>query len=189
MKKPKSLTIADLAGAEVTAGVVAALLGLSERRSRQLAERGILRRTERGAFVLTDAVGGYAAFLKHGAEAATAGPSGEDYAAARARRESAQASLAELELAKARGEVALVAEFEQAWDRAFAEIRTAVYDNLPRRAARRLVGLTSEREIVDVLRDEARHALEGAATAPVADDDDGANDPLAALAGELAGED
>lgn len=168
--KPKTLTVADLRGAEATAGAVAGLLGLSERRIRQLAERGVLDRTPRGHYVLADAIAAYAGFLRQGADAAGGTPAGEDYATARARHESAKATMAEIELAKARGEVVPIEDVERAWSRAFAELRTNIL-NVPGRAFRQLVGETNEQRFKGALRAELSAALEATAQADMVDDE------------------
>lgn len=78
---------------------------------------------------------------------------------------------AELELAKARGEVAPVREFERAQARVMAAIRANVM-NVPQRAVLQLLGETNETAFKQKLRAELILALEQGAAADVAMDDD-----------------
>lgn len=87
------------------------------------------------------------------------------------RKLEAQTVSAELELARARDEVALVAEFEKATSRLMAIIRTNML-NIPSRAALRLLGETNETAFKRVLREEITLALETSADADLVMDDD-----------------
>ncbi|HDR9259616.1 TPA: terminase small subunit [Burkholderia vietnamiensis] len=87
------------------------------------------------------------------------------------RRAKADTLRAELELAKARDEVAPVAEFEKATARLLATIRTNML-NIPARAALRLLGETNETAFKRILRDEITLALETSADADLALDDE-----------------
>ncbi len=66
----------------------------------------------------------------------------EDYEAAKARKMAADAELAELELARRRGELCAVADFEAALETAFSRVRTRLL-NLPAKSSPHLVGLRS----------------------------------------------
>jgi phage terminase Nu1 subunit (DNA packaging protein) len=99
-----------------------------------------------------------------------------DLAEIELRRERAKMLLAELELANARGEVALVREFELATSRAMAEIQTRVMQ-VPQRVVMQLLGETDETRFKETLSAELRTALESAADADLnLDDDDGEGD-------------
>lgn len=71
---------------------------------------------------------------------------------------------AELDLAKKRGEVAAIRDFERAQAKAFAEIRTNVM-NVPQRVVLQLIGCTDETEFKTKLRAELTLALQAAAEA------------------------
>jgi phage terminase Nu1 subunit (DNA packaging protein) len=91
------------------------------------------------------------------------------------RKAQADTLRAELELAKARDEVAPVAEFEKATSRMLATIRTNAL-NIPARAALRLLGETNETTFKRILREEITLALETSAESDVAledEDEDG----------------
>ena len=68
----------------------------------------------------------------------------------RRRKLAAETELAELELAKARGDVVGVAQIERNLSSLFAEIRTNVR-NIPDRVVSSLIGMTSEREFKEIL--------------------------------------
>lgn len=71
---------------------------------------------------------------------------------------------AELELAKARSEVAPIRDFERAQSAVFAEIRSNVM-NVPQRVVIQLLGETNEQQFKAVLRTELTLALKAAADA------------------------
>lgn len=86
---------------------IAKLLKISERRVQQLTQEGVIPKSDRGRYELAASVQGYVSFLQDrlsGNPDATEG--GVDYQGQRTRKIAAEASLAEIELAKARGEVA-----------------------------------------------------------------------------------
>lgn len=89
------------------------------------------------------------------------------------RKLSAEAERAELEVAKAKAEVAPVREFERATSALMAAIRANVM-NVPGRAVLQLLGCTDEQEFKTKLRAELALALETAAETDldVSDDDD-----------------
>lgn len=100
-----------------------------------------------------------------------------DEAELRRRKLQAETSKAELELAKAKNEVATIRDFERAQAAVFAEIRTNVM-NVPQRVVIALLGETDETIFKQKLRAELALALEAAATADLvmADDDDEADE-------------
>lgn len=80
------------------------------------------------------------------------------------RRKRAEMLQAELELAKARSEVAPIHEFEMAQTKAMAAIRTRIM-NVPQRVVMQLLGETNETTFKERLTDELRVALEAASEA------------------------
>lgn len=94
----------------------------------------------------------------------------------RRRKMLAETEKAELELAKAKGEVAPVREFERATASLMAVIRQNIM-NVPARAVLQLLGCTDETEFKSKLRAELVLALETAAEAEInLDEDDLAED-------------
>ncbi|WP_420920877.1 hypothetical protein [Aeromonas veronii] len=87
------------------------------------------------------------------------------------RKLAAEAEKAELELAKAKGEVAPVREFERATSALMAVIRQNVMQ-VPGRAVMQLIGCNDETEFKSKLRAELVLALESAAEEELALDDD-----------------
>jgi phage terminase Nu1 subunit (DNA packaging protein) len=89
------------------------------------------------------------------------------------RKLAAETLKAELELAKAKGEVAPVFEFERAQANVFATLRTNIM-NVPQRVVVQLIGETDETRFKDVLRAELALALEATANADLvlADDEE-----------------
>ncbi|WP_290872047.1 terminase small subunit [Aquabacterium sp.] len=89
------------------------------------------------------------------------------------RTASAKMQKAELELAKARGDVAPIREFERAQAKAFAQVRANVM-NVPQRVVIQLLGETDEAKFKQTLRAELVLALQAAAEAELtlADEDE-----------------
>lgn len=86
-------------------------------------------------------------------------------------RRKAQASteLAELELAKAKGEVAPIDQVMRAVSRAFAEVRAGMR-NLPSRTVSQLIGETDERRFKSVMLAEIDEVLKSLADASLLED-------------------
>lgn len=95
---------------------------------------------------------------------AAAGDAISDIDEARRRKVAAEAALAELELAKGKGEVALISEFERATAKRMAAIRANLM-NVPARAVLQLLGETNETAFKTKLKAEITLALEQAAHA------------------------
>lgn len=152
----------DLLALEVTDAELGALAGVSARRIRQLAEQGTLTRCRPGRFPLGEA---FAALLEE------ASGQGSELNRQRTRKLRADADRAELELAKARGEVAPISEMESVWQQACGVIRANMLQ-VPRRVVTSLIGETDERRFRDVLTDEITLALATAAEADFTPEDD-----------------
>lgn len=104
---------------------------------------------------------------------AAAGNAPTDMEDAKRRKVAAEAEMAELELARAKGEVAPIAEFQRTQEARNAIIRTNVL-NVVQRATLQLLGETDEGIFKKKLRAELVLALETAAKAAIelAEDDD-----------------
>lgn len=138
----------------VTDEDLGALIGVSARQIRHLAQQGTLERAERGRFELGASI---KALIDNAAG------DGSELNKQRVRKLRAEADRVELELAKARGEVALIQEFKAVQTAAYTLIRTNVMQ-VPRRAAITLLGEKSEARFKQVLTEELRLALTAAAT-------------------------
>lgn len=110
-------------------------------------------------------------WLREQARQEGAGATLADESELKRRKLAAEAELAELELAKAKGEVALVREFERAQAAAMAAIRTNLR-LVPARAVLQLLGCTDESLFKEKLGDEIDLALESSANDDIDLDDD-----------------
>ncbi|WP_263258674.1 hypothetical protein [Pseudomonas oryzihabitans] len=147
----------DLKALDVTDAQLARLLDVSARRVRQLAEQGTLERVAPGRFNLAASV---AAMIEQ------AGGNGSEFQRQRTRKMTADATAAELALAKERGEVAPIKEMERAMDVFVGLVRTNML-NIPRRVASTLIGEQSEARLKAVLREEITLVLTEAAAAAI----------------------
>lgn len=137
---------------------------LSDRRVQQLTKDGVIPKAERGRYELAPAVQGYIRFLQDRSVAGGTAEGSIDYHAEKARLTKAQADLAEIEAAKARGELAPVEQVERAWSNFCAETRIKAR-KIPERVVSLLVGLMDEREIKRVILAEIDQVLEEMASA------------------------
>lgn len=130
----------------------------------------VAQRGSRGiewAFDLPDVVRWYG--NRRAAEAASDVP--DDIMEVELRTKRAIMLKAELELAKAKGDVAAVSEFERVQAKAMASIRARVM-NVPQRVVMRLLGERDEAVFKSLLSDELRTALESAAEDELETDED-----------------
>lgn len=127
---------------------IAKLLMLSDRRVQQLTKDGVIPKAERGRYELAPAVQGYIRFLQERSLRSDASPI--DYHVEKARLTKAQADQAEIELAKARSDVASVSQIERNLSGLFAEVKTNLR-NIPDRVVSSLIGMTDEREFKTVM--------------------------------------
>lgn len=153
-----------LADMEVTDADLAALAGCTPRRIRQLAEAGKLARTGRNRFKLADSV---RLLIEEAAE----NNEGSELQKEKLRKLRAEASMAELELAKSRDLVAPIAQMEKAWERACATIRANMLQ-VPQRVVTTIIGETDEARMKAALTAEIKQALNSAAEAEIDLDDE-----------------
>ena len=137
----------ELAEITVTAEDLGTLAGVSARHIRRLG----LPKAGRNSYLLTDAI---PALI----EALTGGDAGAELTMERVRLTKAQANRAELEFAKAKGEVALLAEVERAQGKVMAAIQANIM-RVPSRAVLQLLGERDESTFKAKLRAELTAAL------------------------------
>lgn len=120
-----------------------------------------------------------AAWLKDKAVTDATGQSQADEAELKRRKLAAETTKAELELAKAKGELAPLSQVERVVAKAFAEVRAGMR-NLPQRTVSMLIGETDERRFKTVLMGEIDEVLKSLNAASLleayddeADEDDG----------------
>lgn len=148
------MSFADM---EVTDSDLAELVGITARRIRQLATEGKLKRQGRNKYPLGDSI---RVLLAEQAE----NTDGSELQKERLLKLRAERQLAELELAKHLGEVALISEFQQAQTARAAIIQTNVM-RVATRGVLRLLGETCETRWKSVMREELSNALRSAAEA------------------------
>lgn len=112
-----------------------------------------------------------ARWLRDRARDEGAGTSQADEAELKRRKLAAETALSELELAKARGDVAPLDQVERMVSRAFAEVRAGMR-NIPGRVVATLIGETNERQFKKVLLEEIDQALEALANAQLTGDEE-----------------
>lgn len=141
---------------------IASLLMLSERRVQQLTREGVIPRAERGRYELVPAVQGYVRYLQERGGSSSDSPI--DYHEQKARLTKAQADMAEIELARARGDVVGVAQLEKNLGSLFAEVQTNIR-NIPGRIASSLAGAKDESAIKRMMLAEIDQVLQSLADA------------------------
>lgn len=144
-------------GDTVTEADLAALLAVSTRRVRQLAEQGVLERIERGRYELGASI---RALMENAAG------NGSELQRERIRKLRADATRAELELARERNEVAPIEQMESIWNTALATIRANML-NIPQRVVTQIIGETNEARMKAALTAEIKMALVTAAEAEI----------------------
>ncbi|RMV68204.1 MerR family transcriptional regulator [Pseudomonas coronafaciens] len=147
------MSVLDL---QVTDAELAALVGVTSRRIRQFTEAGKLKKVARNRYRLADAMPVLMEELCDGGDKAS------ELQVERVRKLRAEATMAELDLAKAVGAVALVSEFEQAQNMMIGLIRTNIMQ-VPSRAVLQLLGCVDESTFKEKLRSELILALKTAA--------------------------
>lgn len=161
-------------------GTIAKLLDLSERRVQQLSREGVIPKAERGRYELVPAVRGYIHYLRD--RSLDVGVVSIDVA--RQRKTAAEAELAEIELAKARADVASIEDVAKRWDAILSGVRARMLA-LPTKVAP-MVTHENDQGIVKECIENAIHTALGELSAGLSDDAGGGNEPDAGLSEELA---
>ncbi|AVO37382.1 terminase small subunit [Pukyongiella litopenaei] len=159
-------------------GIAATTLDDWVRRGCPVVERG--SRGKRWTFNSADVH----AWREHDIRSETAGVQLATSDELKRRKLAAETGAAELAYAQAAELVAPVEQIERAMAKAFGEVRANLRNVLPSRAARRLIGETSETRLKAVLLEEVDHALEALADTDLiaeadldlSDDEDGDED-------------
>ena len=141
---------------------MASLLGVTATRIRELARDGVMVKPQRGRYDVAASVAAYCERLRSVAARSGGRPpadSSPEAATAKERLTLAQAELAEVKLAAARGDLLPAAEVEATWTDAVASTRAALLA-VPSRAAARAA---LDRETISILDDEIRLALKALA--------------------------
>jgi hypothetical protein len=154
-------SVSDLDAVAVSGRELAAWLALTDRRVRQLAEAGVLRRARKGLYPLKASVSAYLAWTERPRDAV-------DLHEAKRRKAAAEAELLELELARQRGGLIQLEDLMAA----LAPLITSVRDRIretPANALVRVPGFTKPMALAfRKLLDEALHEIaDGKLRAPL----------------------
>lgn len=145
---------------EVTQKELARILGISDRRIRQLGEEGFFTRSDdTKKYNLTRCVQEY---IRYKVEAETGDTKSVDYDKERAKHEKTKGEIAKLRLRKLRGELHEAADVEAAVGGMLVDFRSRVLA-LPSKLAPRLLGMIDPNEVMEVLKTELRGTLEALA--------------------------
>lgn len=160
MDKNQSKKIEKVDNVTVASGVLAELFGLTDRRVRQLAEEGIIKKVARGRYDLSESVRNYIVHLKTNNDLKEDKSEKEiDYDMEHALLERAKREKVELELAAMRGNMHHSQDVEKVMNDMLANFRAKIL-NLPSKAAPRLVLKEETSYIQDILQDEVLEALQ-----------------------------
>lgn len=159
---------AAIHGLILTGVQVGKLLGISERRVRELRDDGVIPDNGAGQYVLGDAVPAYCAHMRpaSGKEAAGGSESGVTLDAVRVRLITAQADAREMLNAQMRGEAVLSEDLDIVVGAICDAVRQRMLA-LPSNATSRIVGLTDSVAILAILTELVADALSELAAAEV----------------------
>lgn len=128
------------------------MLGLSDRRVRQLNQEGVIDRCEDGTYDIREVVEQYYRFKYEAVEGA------ESYEAERAKHEVIKRKLSELKLKKSEGELTELTHVMDVMSSMATEIRTQMLA-IPQRVSPKLISKTRIVEIADIIRAEIEEVL------------------------------
>ena len=140
------------------------LLDLTDRRVQQLSREGIIPKTERGRYELVPAVRGYIKYLRD--RCVDNGVVSIDVA--RQRKITAEAELAEIELAKARADVVCIQDVAKQWDFILSAVRTRLLA-VPTKVAPMAAVETDQSRVKELIEDGVFTAL-GEIAATISDE-------------------
>lgn len=151
---------ADIEAIELTGGQLGRILGISERRVRELRDQGTISDLSTGGYSL-EAVTEYCAHMRPASGRAAAGGSegAGDLDAARIRLLTAQADAREMLNEQMRGEAVLAEDMESVVGSVLDGVRSKVLA-VPTKAAPHLVGMTNLAEVRDKLTELIHAACE-----------------------------
>lgn len=147
----------DVSGLVVNTDTMATLLGFTRQRINQLAKEGILEKQAAGRFPLMKNIQRYIEYLKSGQK-----PEEEEHAAKyweeKALHEKAKRELAELRLARLRGQLHDAADVELVLTNMLATFRNRVLA-IPQKVAPKVIGMNNLAEINETINVELLDAL------------------------------
>lgn len=158
----------NLDGIVVTAGVISNMFGVTTRRTRQLAEEGIIDRLKNGSYELIPTLQKYILHLKTSAEVTKSDVmEKEDYWLEKTLHEKAKREIAELELAKMKGTMHKAEDVEIVMMDMLGSVRAKMLA-MPSKIAPTLIARNEisviqdmiEREIFDILEELSDYSAE-----------------------------
>ena len=138
---------------------IAKLLRLTERRVQQLSKEGVIPKAERGRYELAPAVQGYIGYLQDRVAPKGDEGGGIDYHVEKARKTKAEADIAEMEVAKRRGELIDTVDVKEAWQSILTEVRANLLHNVPVRIAAAAKAEDDEAALKSLVKAEIVEAL------------------------------
>ena len=163
---------------------IARLLCLTERRIQQLAKDGIVAKADYGKYYLVESVQGYIKFLQEAASGLTGDSNASRYGQARTQLAELRARREELNVRRMAGELAPVADMEEAWAALVVRFRARLL-SLPAKLAPRLRAARTNIQARDALKTYIESALDELSRIPIDPVDlpvDGAPEPDPAAA-------
>ena len=138
--------------------VISRLLNLTPRRVQQLAKEGVIPKAGRGKYRLAPTVRGYVVYLQEKLD--NPGAEGRiNLNEERARKTKAEADLAEMEVAKRRGELIDTVDVKEAWQSILTEVRANLLHNVPVRIAAAAKAEDDEAALKSLVKAEIVEAL------------------------------
>jgi phage terminase Nu1 subunit (DNA packaging protein) len=147
-----------MSSATYPVATVAKLLLLTERRVQQLTREGVLPRADRGRYELAPVVQAYVRYLRDRALPGEAEGVSEDFQKARARRTAAEANMAEMRAAEARGELIPAQDVREVLTSVLGRVRSKLL-SLPAKLAPQMVNLGSVVHAEEHIRGAVHEAL------------------------------
>jgi len=138
-----------------TVATLATLLDLDVRRVQQLAKAGVIPRAKRGSYPIAESVRGYIRYLRR-TETDRVRPG--DFEGARTRKMSAEAEMAEIELATRRGQMVAVQDVVSRVASVLERVRARI-TAIPGKLAPRLVGAETAMQAQGLLQDAVGEVL------------------------------
>lgn len=154
----KSPKVEDVSSVIVPPKILSDTLGLSERRIRQLAEEGILKKAKRERYSFAESVKSYIIYLKTTSSIEEANSSNLDLDEERAKHERLKIEKTQLQLQVMKGELHYSEDVERVMNDMLSNFKSKIL-SLPSKTAPKLVGIKDAPEIEEILKDDCYEAL------------------------------
>lgn len=145
----------------ISAEKMADLLGVSARTIQTLATSKFVHRNSHGQYHVGRTMKALYEASKTNSRISVS-KDAPDYQEAKARREQALASLAEMEVAEKRGDLIPADEAASAWSMVLGTLRSTLVNGLPQRIVSALIGVTNEGQQKQIIRSQIVEAMKQA---------------------------